>query len=302
VLAAALWLVRGTGSLLQAGAPGVLPAFVTDPSASRDQPRTIVLRPASASEPAERSGPADGDATISYALLRGRSAQLGDADLAPDPDQVRVVDAAVADLAGGFGARAATALAHAGIRYVVVPVAGDGGLGNTIAAGGGLALKATDAGWRVWQVQSGAGRIAVALPGQPDWRLPDTAGAVGKHVSPVSVPYAPMSRMLVLAEAPSPRWKADVVGATGRTPLKPAVVEGMQAFVLDAGSPDVVLYREPDARGRWLIAELVVVIVVVTGALPSATRRADQQRPRRGARQQGVTAVSESRDEIEARA
>jgi GT2 family glycosyltransferase len=288
VAAAGLWLARGTGPLRRAGAPGVLPAFVTDPSASRDQPRTIVLRP-----------PAASDQTVSYSLLRSRAAELGDADLPPDPAQVRIVDAAVADLAGGFGDRAATALAHAGVRYVLVPVTGDGGLGATVAAAGGLVPKATDGGWEVWQVNSGAGRIAVALPGQPDWRLPETSGALGKQVPLVSVPYAPMQRLLVLTESPSPRWKADLVGATGRTPLQPSIIDGMQAFVLDGGSANVVMYREPDARGRWLVAQLVIALIVLAGALPGGPRRADRQLPDQ--QQADAAALPAPRDEVEAR-
>jgi hypothetical protein len=284
VAAGVLWLVRGTGPLLHAGSPELLPAFVRDPSASHDQPRTVVLRPP--------TGPA-GTGTVTYALLRDRSPRLGDADLPPDPRQVAVVDRAVADLAGGLGQQAATELAHAGIRYVLVPVANDGGLASRIAGAGGLLPKTTDSGWQVWQVEGNAGRLAIAVPHQDNWQLASTDGAIGRHSEPITVPYAPMARLLVLAEAPSPQWRAVVVGTTGKSPvpLASTTQDGMQAFAIPTAGASVVVERAPDRRADWLVLQLVALLVVLAAAVPGGRRAADQDRSARRDAQDRAEAI-----------
>jgi len=294
VAAAGLWLSRGAGPLLHAGDSEVLPAFIKDPDATHDQPRTIVLRPSD-------------DGTFRYALLRDRSPQLGDADLPPDPAQVALVDAAVADLAGGFGEQAATELAHVGVRYVLVPLKNDGGVGARIAAAGGLLPKATDATWRVWQVESGAGRLAIASADDEEWQLPSpgataqttlTGDVVGRDAKPLTILYSPVARQLVLAEAPSSRWRAEVTRpGGGSTPLVATVEQGMQAFELPTVGGEVVVYRAPDDRSDWLLFQLVAVIVVLVAAIPAGRRAADQQRiARHGAG--APAAVVSSHDQV----
>ncbi len=285
VAAAALWLNRGTGPLLGDGATEVLPAFVRDPAASRGEPRTVVLRPPTAPPIGvpTSSGPATD--TVTYALLRDRSPRLGDADLPPDPKQVALLDSAVADLAGGFGQQAATELAHAGVRYVMTPQSADGGLATRIATAGGLLPKTTDGGWTVWQVQTDAGRIAIATQGDDTWRLADATGDVGAHSGPITVPYAPNPRLLVLAEAPSPNWRAVAVGTTkgARVPLAATTLDGMQAFQLPTSGGDIVIERAPDQRADWLVFQLIALLVVIGAAIPGG-RRAGRRGPGRRSR------------------
>jgi len=280
IAAGALWLGRGAGPLLHAGSTEVLPAFVRDANASRGQPRTVVLRPPSAlpvgvptSSASSSSGVLSND-TLSYALLRDHSPRLGDADLPPDPAHVALLDTAVADLAGGFGQQAATELAHAGVRYVLTPQRDDGGLATRMATAGGLLPKTTDGGWTVWQVQTDAGRLAIATQRDDTWRLADSGGAVGAHSDPITVPYAPNPRLLVLAEAPSPNWRAVAIGATkgAQVPLPSTTINGMQAFELPASGGQVVVKRAPDQRAHWLVFQLVALLVVVGAAIPSGRR------------------------------
>ncbi len=173
------------------------------------------------------------------------------------PGQVAVVDAAVADLAAGVGQRAATELSHAGIRYVLVPESADAGLGARIAAGGGVLPQNTSRGWRVWEVQANAGRLAIAATGDDDWQLPGDPVGVGRDAPPLQIPFSLGSRVLVLTEAPSrrgrprrsprrgrpERWapserpvssarSAQVAGCRCRpgTPLASTTLDGMQAF------------------------------------------------------------------------
>ncbi|MGH8890786.1 MAG: glycosyltransferase [Acidothermaceae bacterium] len=312
VAAAGIWLAHGTGSLLHAGNAEILPAFITDPTTSHDGPRTIVLRPS----PSASGG-------ISYSLLRARSPRLGDADLPPDPRQVALADAAVGDLAGGFGQNAATTLAHLGVRYVLVPQADDAGVGARIAAAGGLLPKATDSGWQVWQVEADAGRLMLAGVGENAWKIPsalagpgsadsdasantdasgsadssgtgssggaDTAGSapagpssigIGRHSKPLILPYSPTARSLVLAEAPSPSWRAIAVGADDKTAitLAPTTRDGMQAFAIPTAGANVVVFRQPGNRTGWLVFELLATLAVLGAAIPAGRRAADQQR------------------------
>lgn len=284
VAAAAMWLGRGTGPLLRDGATEVLPAFIRDPAASHGQPRTVVLRPSTASPVGVPTSSASATDLVQYALLRDRSPRLGDADLPPDATQVATLDTAVADLAGGFGQKAATELAHAGVRYVMTPQADDGGLSTRIATAGGLLPKTTDSGWTVWQVQTDAGRVALATEGDNTWRLADASGDVGAHATPITVPYAPNPRLLVLAEAPSPNWRAVAVGATkgARVPLAATTLDGMQAFRLPAAGGDVVIERAPDQRADWLVFQLVGLLVVIGAAIPGGRRVARRGPGRRG--------------------
>jgi hypothetical protein len=266
--AAAVWVAHGTGRLLRSNSSALLPPFVAAESSAHDQARTVALQPVAGGG-------------VSYTMLRDREAQLGDADLPPDPRQVQVVDAAVADLAAGIGQTAATELAHAGIRYVLVPKSADADLGARIAAGGGVLPQNPTDNWRVWEVQATAGRLAIASVGNDDWQLPPDPVGVGKHAAPVKVPFAPGARQLVLAEAPSAAWQAIAGGGRRGTPLAATTVDGMQAFALPTTAVDVVVSRAPDRRADWLTFELVALAVVLLGAVPGGRRAAEQQRPGR---------------------
>jgi hypothetical protein len=239
------------------------------------------LRPVSSG--AHGSPGSGGVIAISFALLRDRPPTLGDADLPPDPRHVAVVDSAVADLAGGLGVDAARELAHAGIRYVLVPARADGGLAARLDAAGGLLPKATDSGWRVWQVQGDAGRLAIVAADGDDRTLPDTIGAVGRDTTPIAVPPSSQPRLLTLAEAPSPQWRAVVVRPDSQDagPLPATTRGGLQAFVLPDAGADIVVVRTPDRRADWLVFELVVLIVVVGAAIPGGRRDAARRRPPR---------------------
>jgi hypothetical protein len=225
-----------------------------------------------------------------------------------DPAQVQVVDSGVADLAAGVGQRAAVELAHAGIRYVMVPTSADAGLGARIAAGGGVLPENASGAWRVWEVQSPAGRVAIATSGEDDWQLPGDPIDFGRNAAPLRIPFSLSPRFLVLAEAPSGSWQAKAVAAGGpvgavgavgaagelgevgagsessRTPGVPLVtstVAGMQAFVLPRTAADVVVFRTPNRRADWLTLELVILVVALLGAIPAGHRAGEEQRPGR---------------------
>jgi GT2 family glycosyltransferase len=238
VVAATSWISSGTGRLLHTQAASILPPFVAVESDAHGQARTVVLT----------SGPAS---RVDYTLLRDRDPRLGDADLLPDPGQVQVVDAAVADLAAGVGQRAANELAHAGIGYVLVPTSADAGLGARIAAGGGVLPENASGPWRVWTVQADAGRLAIATAGDDNWQSPggpsgpsgpsspsspSSPSGLGHNAPPLKVPFSLSSRYLVLAEAPSGSWQAKAVAAVGAIGVVGAVGAAGELGEVGAGS------------------------------------------------------------------
>ena len=272
LVAGAFWIADGTGHVLHSGPVNILPPFVAAESIAHGQARTVVLKP----------GPSG---QVDFTVLRDRNQQLGDADLQSDPGQVAVVGAAVADLSAGIGQRAATELSHAGIRYVLVPESADAGLGARIAAGGGVLPQNTSGGWRVWQVQANAGRLAIAATGDDDWQLLTDPIGVGRHAPALQIPFSLGSRVLVLTEAPSSAWQAKAVAgqAAGQpgTALPATTLDGMQAFTLPTTAADVVVFRSPDRRADWLLFELAVLLVALLGAIPAGGRAGQQRRPGR---------------------
>ncbi|ABK52234.1 glycosyl transferase, family 2 [Acidothermus cellulolyticus 11B] len=255
LVAAGTWIARGTGHLLRTGSADILPIFVTDPTTVHGQPRTVILRPAGNS--------------VRYTVLRDRSPELGDADLPPSPAQVAAVGSAVGDLASGLGGPAADALARTGVRFVLIPASAQR-LDQTIAAAGGLLRRGTVGGWQVWEITPGGARLAIT--DGTAWQ-PVTAGGVGWNAAPVMVSSGSPSRLLVLAEAASPRWRA-VLGSPGSTvPLAPVNYQGWQAFRLPATGGEVRVYRVPDRRSTWLTVELAATAIVIFIALPGAPRR-----------------------------
>lgn len=256
VVIAGQWIVRGTGSVLATGPTDVLPISITDPTTVHGQPRTLLLRP-------------DG-AAVRYTLLRDRSPDLGDAELQPDADQVAVLDEAVGDLAGGFGDAAAAELSRAGVRFVLLPQSATD-LTARIAAAGGVGRRGASGEWTIWELQPGGARLAVTDGSR--WQ-PVLDGDFGRSTLRATVAPGPPSRLLVLAEAPSPRWKAVVGGSrSDAVPLVASSYQGMQAFVLPASGGQVEVFRLSDSRTPWLIAELVATVIVVWLALPGATQR-----------------------------
>jgi len=191
---------------------------------------------------------------------------------------------------------------------VLVPVSADANLGAKIAAGGGVLPQNTSKGWRVWEVEAKAGRVAIAPAGDDDWQLPADPVAVAQDAPALKIPFSLSQRLLVLAEAPSSAWRAVAVGETtgvgavgavgtagqlgvvgagsdanlsadarkqraaAGTPLAASTANGLQAFVLPTTAADVVVFRTPDRRTDWLVFELVLLLIGLLGAVPAGGR------------------------------
>ncbi|GAA3117194.1 hypothetical protein GCM10010466_05230 [Planomonospora alba] len=104
LLAAGLWVARGTPGPISGNARDAVPALVA--SASRNGERTLLLR-----------SRADG---LTFTVLSGRMPLIGEADI-PSPEGPRdLVAVAAAGLVSGRGGDEARVLAAHGVRFVVV--------------------------------------------------------------------------------------------------------------------------------------------------------------------------------------
>lgn len=100
-------MIGGAAGPLERRDPVQVPAFVAEESSTRDQPRTLVLGGSS-------------PASVSYTLVRGSGARLGDAELAESGGSNSHLDKVVANLVAGSGADQGSQLSGFAIRYVLV--------------------------------------------------------------------------------------------------------------------------------------------------------------------------------------
>lgn len=105
LLAAFTWVVDGADGPIKRRDPQQVPAFIAEETTTGDQPRTLVL---------------DGTAgRVTYSLVRGSGARLGDAELAAEAPRDRALDTVVANLVAGSGADQGSRLAGYAVRYVL---------------------------------------------------------------------------------------------------------------------------------------------------------------------------------------
>jgi hypothetical protein len=201
---------------------------------------------------------------LSYSLLRQGPPTLGEADLRPSADRVARYDAAVAELGGGGGADAVTQLARLGVRNVLVTGADTTGLARTLDAAGGLARITSRDGLIVWKVGDHVGRVGLVNPETGAWKPVEFVG-LGQ---PAEVNREKSARLLVLAESPSPRWRATVDGA----PLERTTYYGEQAFVMPSNGGTLLVTRAATVRTGWITFGVAALVAVVMLALPAGRR------------------------------
>ena len=250
VATGAWWVARGAGGPLTVRTPGVVPANVVLSAEGPLQTRTLML-----------SGSTRG--ALDYQLVRGAGPRLGDGDVVVAGPGMTLLDAAVAGLASGRGRGTVGQLASAGVGYVAVLSPVDPALASVLDATPGLDQVASPAGGRLWALADPGSRASIRTAAS---YTPVPAGVSGVRTT---VPGGPSGRLLVLAESRAHGWQATLDGV----PLAPTTVGGWaQAFRLPAtgGTLDV---RFVDPGRRWsLVAQLALLLVVVTLALPAARR------------------------------
>lgn len=259
LLVAAGWMIRGADGPLERRDPVQVPAFVAEESGTQDQARTLVLDSESAAQ-------------VSYTLVRGSGARLGDAELADAGGSNKSLDKIVARLLAGSGADQADQLGGYAVRYVLVRDGAPRELSRTLDSTPGLTRLSQEDGSALWRVDRQVARAAI-VPESGD-PLPVAAGPVELHTN---IPAGDEGRTLRLADAADDGWTATLDG----TPLTRTTLDGWaQGFDLPASGGRLdVTYDTPMGHTGWLWAQGALAVVLVVLALPGRRRHVDDDLP-----------------------
>ncbi|OEV05473.1 glycosyltransferase family 2 protein [Streptomyces oceani] len=299
--AAVSWMVDGAAGPVERRDPAQVPAFVAQESTTRDQPRTLVLagNGESGGEPAEsaQSAGTEGAGEVSYALVRGSGARLGDADLASAEGADGRLDDVVAKLVAGSGADQTEQLRGYAVRYVLVRDGAPRQMGRVLDATPGLTRLSQQDGSALWRVDAEVSRVSIVPgaegsggSGEPGVSDSATAGdsrdaargepvavAAGPVEAHTDVPAGSGDRVLRLADAADAGWRATLDGE----PLESVTVDGWaQGFELgpDGGRLDLT-YETPATHTAWVWGRGLLGLVVLVLALPGRRREIDDDLP-----------------------
>lgn len=258
LLAAFTWVADGADGPIKRTDPVQVPAFVAEESTSGDQPRTLVINGT--------------PARVSYFLVRGSGARLGDAELAAQAGRDSALDGVVANLVAGSGADQGSRLAGYAIRYVLAEKGAPRSYEKVLDSTPGLSRVSQTAGSELWRVDSDVSRITITGKGAQPVQV--AAGRVEAHTK---VPAGPSGRVLRLADSANSGWHATLDG----TALTPTTVDGWaQGFELPAtaGRLDVT-FEEPVTHIGWLVVQAFLLLLVIVLALPGRRREVDDDLP-----------------------
>lgn len=264
-VAAVGWMIGGAEGPLERRDPVQVPAFVAEESSTRDQPRTLVLGGSS-------------PASVSYTLVRGSGARLGDAELAASGGGNSHLDKVVANLVAGSGADQGSQLSGFAIRYVLVRDGAPREMSRVLDATPGLSRLSQLDGSALWRVDRQIARIMIVPSGAGGEQLPVGSQPVEAHSK---IPAGGSGRVLRIADTADSGWHATLNGRalTGRT------VDGWaQGFELPAegGSLDLA-YETPLAHTAWIWAQAALGVVLLVLALPGRRREIDDDLPEESA-------------------
>jgi GT2 family glycosyltransferase len=301
VVAAGLWMWRGTAGPLAAGVDDDLPAVVAAAAQGPSGVRTLELRAMPATDVGGSGGRGDVP-TLSYRLdgveagawTRSLSTYLSTTATTSetiaatsDQDPVRSV---VRDLVDGAAGSASTdpavhRLGQLAVGFLLVRGDVPADVVTRLDATAGLARIGAPAGSALWRVGTGGignGSVGVSATAQERparVRIESRDGDVlqvvpvdGGHASTRATlvqvgSSAPGSRLLVLSEPASSRWRATLDGAP-LTAVRPESAPWRQAFALpDRSGHLVVDYRRSDQH-RWQLGQAVLAALVLLLALP----------------------------------
>ena len=257
------WVVPGSGDPVRRGDPDVLPPFVAAEAVGPQAPRTLLLR-------------ADPESGTYYTLVNGAGLRLGDADTSPPTSVWDPVDDLVSGLVSGRGGAEVAGLARYAVRYVVLDSANAApALVRTLDAVPGLRRLAGQGNEVLWKVE-----IPTARAQQADAEDPPALNAIPVQDLVTADPLAsaalpePGPGRILLSQSAEGGWFASVGGET----LAGVDVDGLQEFEVPAGigaGGAVTIGFDDSARGRWLIAQLIALLVVIVLALPARRRITD---------------------------
>ncbi|MDT0310235.1 glycosyltransferase family 2 protein [Streptomyces sp. DSM 44917] len=276
LLAAAGWVLGGADGPLERGSAVQVPAFVAAEGTTRDQARTLVL-----------AGGEGGDAPagrLSYALVRGSGARLGDAELTGLVGENDGLSRTVGELTAGSGADQTVALAGFAVRYILVLEGTPAEVQRVLDTTPGLLRLSQEDGGALWRVDREISRVSVVPPageaaeggasGETPEALPVPAGAVEVHAD---LPEGPEGRVLRLADAASSGWRATLDGG----PLTPVTLDGWaQGFELPPGGGRLdVTYDTPLTHTLWVWLQGFALLVLCVLALPGRRGELDDDLP-----------------------
>ncbi|MDT0382360.1 glycosyltransferase [Streptomyces sp. DSM 42041] len=277
LLSAVGWMIDGAHEPLTRRSPVQVPAFVAEESNTEDQARTLVLD-------GEEGGDATATGQVSYAVVRGSGARLGDADLAAAAGRDTRFDETVAHLVAGSGAEQTRRLGDYAVAYVLVREGAPRQLSRTLDATPGLTRLSQEDGSALWRVDAEVARIRI-VPGEEKSGEGDGTGAAPEPVlvpaGPVEahtdLPSGPDGRVLRVADRADTGWRATLDGRE----LTAVTVDGWaQGFELPAGGGRLDLtYETPLTHTVWLWTQAALVLVVLVLALPGRRRDVDDDLP-----------------------
>ncbi|MFD3875609.1 glycosyltransferase family 2 protein [Streptomyces sp. NPDC058623] len=259
--AAALWGAAGADGPLRRRDAVQVPAVVAEQSADSNRTRTLVLH-------------GDSPATVSYTLVRGSGARLGDAELLAAAGSEPRLAKAVAGLVSGSGANHSEQLGAFAVRYVMIPPGGPERMRRVLDGTPGLRQRHQENGTALWEVQRLPARVSV-LDGK-EGRAPIAvdAGPVEAHAR---IPAGEEGRTLRVADRADPGWRATLDGK----PLTPTTLDGWaQGFELprEGGRLDLV-HQDSLTRDAWHWAQGLLALVLLVMALPGRAARLDDDLP-----------------------
>ncbi|RVU18534.1 family 2 glycosyl transferase [Streptomyces antnestii] len=259
LLAAAGWMIRGADGPLERRDPTQVPAFVAEESDTQDQARTLVMD-------------SDSPAKVSYTLVRGAGARLGDAELTEAGGSNGRLDKVVANLVAGSGADQADQLGGFAVRYVLVRDGAPREMSRVLDSTPGLSRLSQQDGTALWRVDRQVSRAAIVSGS--DEPQPVAAGPVELHTK---IPPGKAGRVLRIADTADDGWTATLDG----TPLTKTTVDGWaQGFELPAtGGRLDVTFDAPVSHTAWLWAQGALALVLVVLALPGRRRDVDDDLP-----------------------
>ncbi|MFE9257105.1 glycosyltransferase family 2 protein [Streptomyces sp. NPDC006879] len=261
LLAAAGWMLSGADGPIKRRDPVQVPAFVAEESGTRDQARTLVLGGRFAAE-------------VSYALVRGSGARLGDAELAAAAGDDARLDKVVSNLVAGSGADQTSQLGSFAIRYVLVRDGAPQQMRRVLDATPGLSRLSQLEGSALWRVDRQVSRVVIVSGREGDDPIPVASRAVGAETE---VPAGPAGRTLRIADTAAAGWRATLDGQ----PLKKKTVDGWaQGFALPAEGGKLVLgYDAPLSHTAWNWTQGALALLLLVLALPGRRTQLDDDLP-----------------------
>jgi len=279
VALAGSWLARGAGQPLERRAVSLLPLDVlTDVTTTDPGQRVLVLR-------------LDPDGRIAHDLRGLGGPRLGEEELGPAPATGSLLSALVADLGSDRGTDAAETLSTFAVPVVVVLGAARSALTDALDAQPALTRRSTrSADVGVWRTTVPVARAQVLGPGLAGTALAPAPAVAGTGRGPsradlsaapplplqsgddgvdVRVQAGEPGRLLVLAQATDPGWRASLDGH----PLSPRRAWGWaQGFALPAGGGRLLVTHESRAHDLLLAGQALALLVVLVLAAPTLGR------------------------------